>query len=109
MVRSGLHDILMHSQLSPLTVIVAPAAWGKATLLSQWAHDPVEARGIAWVSLDASDDEPIRFWTYVLTALGEHGVGRDALEAQGAPGLEQIDVALHGASRSAELVDLDRS
>jgi LuxR family maltose regulon positive regulatory protein len=73
---------------------VAPAGWGKTTLLSQWANDPDEVRRIAWVSLDPSDDEPTRFWTYLLTALGQHGVGGDALEALGAPGLEPVDVAL---------------
>ena len=52
-----------------LTVVVAPAGWGKTSLLSGWAADPDEKRRIAWVSLDENDDEPARFWTYVLTAL----------------------------------------
>ena len=52
-----------------LTVVVAPAGWGKTSLLSGWAADPGEKRRIAWVSLDESDDEPVRFWSYVLTAL----------------------------------------
>jgi len=93
-VRSRLHHKLLHNSSTPLTAVVAPAGWGKTTLLSQWAHDPDEDRRIAWVSLDPSDDEPTRFWTYLLTALGQHGVGGDALEALGAPGLEPVDVAL---------------
>src|SRR5690242_20415363 len=52
-----------------LTVVVAPAGWGKTSLLSRWAADPDEKRRIAWVSLDEGDDEPVRFWRYVLTAL----------------------------------------
>src|SRR4051794_7470477 len=58
-----------------LAVVVAPAGWGKTSLLSRWATDPGEQRRIAWVSLDESDDEPVRFWTYVLTALS--GTGSD--------------------------------
>ena len=37
---------------TPLTVVVAPAGWGKTSLLSGWANDPAEKRRIAWVSLD---------------------------------------------------------
>lgn len=54
-----------------LTLIAAPAGLGKTTLLSQWIAD----RGaggdlppVAWVSLDAGDNDPIRFWRYVLGA-----------------------------------------
>src|SRR5689334_2922885 len=79
-----------------LTVVVAPAGWGKTSLLSRWAADPGEQRRIAWVSLDESDDEPVRFWTYVLTAL--HGTGDDisaaALQALDGVGISAVDVAL---------------
>src|SRR5215470_9155203 len=53
----------------PLTLIVAPAGWGKTTLLSAWP--------LAWVSLDAGDNDSLRFWTYVITALNlvHPGVG----------------------------------
>lgn len=52
----------------PLTVIVAPAGYGKtvaATGRLAWDLD----RTSAWVSLDASDDDPARFWTYIVAAL----------------------------------------
>ena len=52
-----------------LTVVVAPAGWGKTSVLSAWAADPGEHVRVAWVSLDENDDEPTRFWSYVLTAL----------------------------------------
>ena len=92
--RSRLNEKLLRNGATRLTIVVAPAGWGKTTLLSQWAHDPAERRRAVWVSLDRSDDEPTRFWTYVLTALGEHGVGTDALHALAAPGLDPVDVAL---------------
>ena len=54
----------------PLTLLLAPAGWGKTTLLSAWHADPSgRASPLAWVSLDAGDNDPMRFWTYVLTAL----------------------------------------
>jgi len=53
-----------------LTLIVAPAGWGKTTLLSAWHADPSRpAQPLGWVSLDAGDNDPVRFWTYVIVAL----------------------------------------
>ncbi len=52
------------------TLVSAPAGWGKTTLLSAW-HAELCGSGytFAWVSLDASDNDPVRFWSYVLGAL----------------------------------------
>lgn len=53
-----------------LILVSAAAGFGKTTLLASWvrsfapSHPPV-----AWVSLDAGDNAPVQFWTYVLTAL----------------------------------------
>jgi LuxR family maltose regulon positive regulatory protein len=51
----------------PLTVLAAPAGFGKTTALCAWL--PRVPGPAAWVSLDAGDNDPIQFWTYVLTAL----------------------------------------
>jgi ATP/maltotriose-dependent transcriptional regulator MalT len=93
-IRHRLHEWLLGNAATRLTVVVAPAGWGKTTLLSHWAHDPEEQRNVAWVSLDEADDEPVRFWTYVLTALGSHGIGGRALAALGANGLDPVDLAV---------------
>lgn len=79
-----------------LTVVVAPAGWGKTSLLSDWAADPDEKRRIAWVSLDENDDEPARFWSYVLTALHEVSdeISAEPLKAHGAADLPATDLAL---------------
>src|SRR6476661_922851 len=47
----------------PLTVVAAPAGFGKTTLLSAWAagHDGP----VAWVTLDVADRDPQRFWSYL--------------------------------------------
>jgi LuxR family maltose regulon positive regulatory protein len=50
-----------------LTLISAPAGFGKSTLLSAWAASTRQP--VAWVSLDDGDNDPTRFWTYVITAL----------------------------------------
>ena len=79
-----------------LTVVVAPAGWGKTSLLSAWAAEPGDGVRVAWVSLDETDDEPNRFWRYVFTAL--HGVddaiGAAPLDALQVPGVDPVDLAL---------------
>jgi len=54
----------------PLTLVSAPAGFGKTTLLSEWQATP-EGRGnpLAWLSLDDGDNDPGRFWAYVMSAL----------------------------------------
>jgi LuxR family maltose regulon positive regulatory protein len=65
----------------PLTLVSAPAGFGKSTLLSEWIHGGGLGRAVAWVSLDEGDDDPLRFLGYVVTALGKvrPGLGEDAL------------------------------
>jgi len=54
-----------------LTLVSAPAGFGKTTLLSEWAHNRARsgARPVAWLSLDRDDSGPTRFVTYVIAAL----------------------------------------
>ena len=79
-----------------LTIVVAPAGWGKTSLLSSWASNPGERVRVAWVSLDESDDEPTRFWRYVLTALrgASDEVSPAALDALAVAGADPVDLAL---------------
>ena len=92
--RPRLLDAL-RSGSTRLTVVVAPAGWGKTSVLSAWAADPGEHVRIAWLSLDEDDDEPTRFWTYVLTALrGVGAVDATCLDAVATPGLEPVDLAV---------------
>lgn len=51
-----------------LTLICAPAGYGKTMLLSTWAERQPEET-IAWLSLDREDDDPLGFWHYVLKAV----------------------------------------
>jgi LuxR family maltose regulon positive regulatory protein len=50
-----------------LTVVCTPAGFGKTTLLGDWARR--SRRPVAWLSLDAGDNDPARFWRYVAEAL----------------------------------------
>ncbi len=69
-----------------LTLITAPAGYGKTSLASEWIHslqsETAEATSnnrITWLSLEQADSEPIRFLSYVIAALQqgapEIGVG----------------------------------
>jgi LuxR family transcriptional regulator, maltose regulon positive regulatory protein len=79
-----------------LTVISAPAGWGKTTLLAEWAASDAETRPFAWLSLDARDAEGARFWTYVVAALRglQPQLGMAALELLTAPGVDMEREAL---------------
>jgi LuxR family maltose regulon positive regulatory protein len=50
-----------------LTLIAAPAGFGKTTLISQWVTSC--DRQVAWLSLDEGDSDPTRFLTYLVAAL----------------------------------------
>ena len=68
--RPRLTSLLDESLKYPLTLVSAPAGFGKTTLLA--ILEPIVAcktPRVAWVSLDEEDNEPRLFWTYVLTAL----------------------------------------
>jgi LuxR family maltose regulon positive regulatory protein len=50
-----------------LVLVCTPAGFGKTTLLADWAAGTTLP--VAWLSLDADDNDPSRFWRYVATAL----------------------------------------
>ncbi len=47
-----------------LTLVRAPARWGKTTLLADWAASELERRPFAWVALDPAANDPALFWSY---------------------------------------------
>jgi LuxR family transcriptional regulator, maltose regulon positive regulatory protein len=56
-----------------LTLLTGPAGSGKTVLLSSWATSAALPGPVAWVSLDAADNDPARFWFYLLAALRQSG------------------------------------
>ena len=70
-----------------LTLVSAPAGFGKTTVLSEWIadlrqHDP-ELR-VGWLSLEASDNDPVRFFAYLVAALhaADSSIGPEVLAGQ---------------------------
>jgi LuxR family maltose regulon positive regulatory protein len=82
-------DVSLHQRL---TLVCAPAGYGKTTLLSQWVNRRAEPVG--WVSLDCDDNDLARFLHYFLTALQriEPTVGAQI------PDMMQVIQPLHGAA-----------
>ena len=68
--RPRLDTLLNESLKRPLTLVSAPAGFGKTTALSTWLRSLQTFQSlVAWLSLDEEDNDPQLFWTYVLTAL----------------------------------------
>src|SRR5260370_15619551 len=91
--RQALLEELAESLAARLVLIVAPAGWGKTSLLRDWWLAAQET-GAGWLSLEERDNDPVHFWSAVIAALATvvPGVGAaaaDALAADGAapPGL----------------------
>ena len=83
--RPRLSERLGRATALKLTLVSAPAGFGKTTLLTEWLGErPTEAAGgrlVAWLSLDRADNDPASFWTYVIAALRTVApeVGKSAL------------------------------
>ncbi|HMQ61213.1 MAG TPA: LuxR C-terminal-related transcriptional regulator [Flavilitoribacter sp.] len=90
--RLRLTDRLNLGLHGKLTLISAPAGFGKSTLVSEWISGC--GRPAAWLSLDGRDSDPIRFMTYLIAALQtvEKGFGEGVsglLQSQQPPAMEQ--------------------
>ena len=77
-----------------LSLISAPAGFGKTTLVTEWiqsqAGDASSPFYVAWLSLDEGDNDPVRFLTYLISALNrlqglETEIGVGALQMAQAP------------------------
>jgi LuxR family maltose regulon positive regulatory protein len=98
-----------------LTLVAAPAGFGKTTLVSSWLLEIGEPRSgnaqssqspmtddqssiAAWLSLDEADNDPFRFWTYVIAALqtAQPDLGQTALAMLRAPQPPPIENLLTG-------------
>jgi LuxR family transcriptional regulator, maltose regulon positive regulatory protein len=65
--RSHLVKRLQQGMDYPLTLVSAPAGFGKTTLLAQWLAE--SDTPVAWLSLEPEDNDPVRFLTYLIAAL----------------------------------------
>ncbi|MBS8239020.1 helix-turn-helix transcriptional regulator [Marinobacter lipolyticus] len=79
--RERLYRLLQPGAPKRLNLVVAPAGFGKTTLVSQWCAQLGSSS--AWLSLDEHDNEPRRFWQYVAGALEHSGLaGMDLCRQQ---------------------------
>jgi LuxR family transcriptional regulator, maltose regulon positive regulatory protein len=90
--RTALVNRLRAAGAFPLVLVVAPAGYGKTTLLSQWANRDV--RPFAWVSIDERDNDPVAFLRHVAAAL-------DRVEPVPASALEPLRLDEKSASTRA--------
>src|SRR5215471_21624089 len=83
--RPRLVERLTGALAGELTVVCAPAGFGKTVVLADWARR--SGRPVAWLSLDTGDNDPVRFWRHVAAALdlARPGVAGRVLPLFGSP------------------------
>lgn len=105
--RSVLLDRMRQALSFPLTLILAPAGFGKTILLSQWISFSKSLQDrVGWISME-DDGDARQFWTYIVAALDEiqPGIGRSvraSLEISQPPIHAVLRVLLNGLSASAK-------
>jgi LuxR family transcriptional regulator, maltose regulon positive regulatory protein len=93
--RPRLHNALDDCLHHPLTLISAPAGYGKTVLVAEWVqHNPT-----IWLTLDADDNDPAQFFAYVVAAFDQVGIhlstnGSDSPKAFLTALIPQLDAAL---------------
>ncbi len=95
--RPGLIDRLTDGLDRKLTLLSAPAGFGKTTLVSHWVENlrsnlerDSQSIKVAWLSLDEDDNDPVRFLNYFIVALNQNkgnetDLGRGALSMLQSP------------------------
>ena len=71
--RGRLLELLDAGVQGRLTLLTGPAGSGKTVLLSSWASTAELPGPVAWLSLDAADNDPARFWAHLLATLRQSG------------------------------------
>ena len=89
--RTALVNRLRAAGAFPIVLVVAPAGYGKTTLLAQWAARDV--RPFAWVSVDERDEDPVVLLKHVAAAIDQvDSLGAHVAEAFDTPGESIWDV-----------------
>ena len=80
-----------------LVLVVAPAGWGKTSLLCDWCAATGTEGTTGWLSVDQDDNDPVRFWAHLVAAVDtvSPGIGTAALEVLTAPGVKTVDAVLN--------------
>ena len=113
--REHLLNMLDKSLERTFTLIAGPAGYGKTTTVVQWINEGVtrpDAPQIVYLTLDESDNDPIRFWRYIIAACQkfDSGIGKEALDlllANRLPPFKPLEMMLTALLN--ELSQLDQS
>jgi LuxR family maltose regulon positive regulatory protein len=102
--RPRLQDLVAQGLRGPLTLVTAPAGFGKTTLVASYFKD--HAVPAAWLSLDINDNQPERFLRYLIAALQsvDEMIGKEAVKLLDALHQLQSDAVL-----TSLVNDLDES
>jgi ATP/maltotriose-dependent transcriptional regulator MalT len=100
--RARLLELLDREPGAALTMVDAAVGYGKTTLLRSWCIERPEA--VIWMTLDAADDDPVRLWTHLATAIErlDPDVGARALIGLGTRGATietAVDELMNGLVR----------
>src|SRR5215212_2654518 len=94
--RPRLIEALMRDPGRKLTLVSAPAGFGKTTLLNKWLKSCEEGESsVVWLSLDEGDNDPTRFLSYLVAALRrsvEENFGKGVLAALRSPETPRLEV-----------------
>ena len=97
-IRPRLLELLGDASNRRITLVSAPAGYGKTTLLAQWLQAGNAGSPIAWVSLDEQDNDPVRLWRHIVEALylaaPEEDFGADVLAGLSVTGRRLIETSL---------------
>lgn len=97
-VRPHLLEKLQAGQPGKVTLVSAPAGFGKTTLVAEWLRSADENTAVAWLSLDPSDNDPTQFFAYLVggvqKAMGQVGHPQPSLQSPNRPELKTILIAL---------------
>ena len=79
--RDRLHELVSRASSTQVTLVSAPAGFGKTALVASWLKELPVGRW-AWLTLDSRDNDPVRVWSYLIEALRNltDGVGDAALK-----------------------------
>ena len=107
--RARLLELLDSNEWSPLVLLNAGVGYGKTTLVRSWCTERPEP--VIWITLDRADDDPVRLWTHLATAVERlsEGLGLRALTclaARGAPLETAVDELMNGLAEYGQAVTI---
>jgi LuxR family maltose regulon positive regulatory protein len=68
LVRPRLIAGMQDAAAAPLVLVTGVAGVGKTTLVRQWLSCLEGSTAVAWMTVDARDNDPVRFWRYLAAA-----------------------------------------